>query len=391
MQSDLLMQVPKLRETSTHLPYPSLAEFPVIDTLRLIRSENVGTITFFQLVKQFGSPAKALSAIADLSLKGGRKQPIRVCSKEEAEKELDAIKKFGAHTIVYGSVHYPKLLHQIYDPPPFLTAHGNSALWNGKTCLAIVGARNASANGYHFGQKIAREAAERCIIIVSGLARGIDTGAHKGSIASGTVGVIAGGIDTIYPPENEALFFEMRDKACIITENPFGMAPHARSFPARNRIISGMSVGTLIVEASLKSGSLITARMANEQNREVFAVPGSPLDPRCKGTNDLLKHGAILCESIDDILPHLSRSKDLLFESSNDDYAPPPIGAIDDTKMREAREHVIEKLGPTAVHVDEIIRQTDLPAQLVWIALLELELAGRLLRTPGGKVALRLV
>lgn len=384
---------PALRIEGQHLnlPYPSLAEFPILDTLRLIRSENVGTVTFFQLVRQFGSPGKALGAIADLSLKGGRKKPITVCSKEDAERELEAITAHGASALVYGGENYPRLLQHIYDPPPFLAAHGNAGLWNNKTCLAIVGARNASANGFHFAQKLAREAGERGIIIVSGLARGIDTGAHKGALASGTVGVIAGGIDSVYPPENDSLYKDMREKGCILSENPFGMAPHARSFPARNRIISGMSAGTLVVEASFKSGSLITARMALEQNRELFAVPGSPLDPRCKGTNDLIKNGAVLCESLEDILPHLSGSREMLFESSNDDYAPPPSSPIDEVQMREAREHVIEKLGPTPVHVDEIIRQTELPAQLVWIALLELELAGRLLRLPGGKVSLRLI
>jgi DNA processing protein len=369
--------------------YPSLASFPILDILRLIRSENVGNITFFQLITRFGTPAKALEAIPDMAASGGRKKPIRICSKPDAERELELIEKYGASCIAYGHANYPKLLHSIYDPPPFITVRG-SPIWKDKACLAIVGSRNASANGYHFAQKLAREAGARGIVIVSGLARGIDTGAHKGALDTGTVGVIAGGIDSVYPPENADLYGQLFEKGCVITENPFGMAPHSRSFPARNRIISGISAATLIVEASLKSGSLITARMAAEQGRDVFAVPGSPLDPRCKGTNDLIRNGAIMCESLDDILPHLMRQNDLFQENKPPEFKQFSATEVEMGELAIARKRVLDKLGPTPVLVDELLRQCDISAPALWLALLELELAGRLVRSAGGKVSLRL-
>ncbi len=369
--------------------YPSLASFPILDILRLIRSENVGNITFFQLITRFGTPAKALDAIPDMAASGGRKKPITICSKADAEHELSQIEKYGARCVAYGHTDYPTLLHSIYDPPPLLIIRGQP-VWKNKTCLAIVGARNASANGYHFAQKLAREAGAKNIVIISGLARGIDTGAHKGALDTGTVGVIAGGIDSVYPPENADLYQQLFEKGCVVTENPFGMAPHSRSFPARNRIISGMSAATLIVEASLKSGSLITARMAAEQNRDVFAVPGSPLDPRCKGTNDLIRNGAYMCESIEDLLPHLMRQNDLFKESKPPEFKEFSATEVEMGELAIARKRVLEKLSPTPVLVDELLRQCDISAPALWLALLELELAGRLVRTAGGKVALRL-
>ncbi len=255
--------------------------------------------------------------------------------------------------------------------------------------LAIVGARNASANGYHFAQKIAREAGEHGQCTVSGLARGIDTAAHKGALESGTIAVVAGGIDHIYPPENESLHHAIAEKGAIVTEHPIGMAPHARSFPSRNRIIAGMSAATLVVEASLKSGSLITARFANEQGRDVFAVPGSPLDPRCKGTNDLLKNGAMLTENIDDILSQL-RPSPLLREPDPDPFEPAKQALSAESDMQRARIDVAEKLSPHPVLVDELLQQCHITPPTLWSVLLELELAGTLQRHPGGKVSLRI-
>ncbi|HEU5047389.1 MAG TPA: DNA-processing protein DprA [Rickettsiales bacterium] len=361
----------------------------LVDVLRLIRSENVGPVTFFNLVNQFGSAKAALEAIPDLASRGGKRTPALYYTKQDAEREIDQVEKLGGRMLCFGDEDYPELLLTTYDPPPVLTMLGSPHLWKSKRTLAIVGSRNASATGYQFAKKLGSDAGSRSLTVVSGLARGIDTAAHTGSLASGTVAVMASGINHIYPPENKPLYEQMAKQGAIITEQPFGMAPHARSFPGRNRIISGMSLGTVIVEASLKSGSLITARFALEQGRDVFAVPGSPLDPRCKGTNGLIKQGAMVCESIDDVMQGLSAMPDMLREQGAPDFASEQQGnRPDDAELAEARKLVSAKLGYAPVCVDEILIQCQIKPNMLSLILLELELAGKLQRHSGHKVSL---
>ena len=367
------------------MQHKSLAGEKLIDVLRLIRTQNVGPVTFFQLMRRFGTAAKALEALPELSIRGGRKNALVVYDKNDGEKEITLTEKFGARLIMYGEADYPAILHSIPDAPPVISVLGHAHIWK-KDCIGMVGARNASAAGCQFAAKLAKDLGDAGITVVSGLARGIDTFAHKGSLASGTVGVIAGGIDNIYPPENELLYAQIRDSGAIISEQPFGLAPFAGSFPGRNRIIAGMSLGSVVVEASPKSGSLITARLALEYNREVFAVPGSPLDPRSKGCNQLLKQGAIMVEGVSDILQGISHLHNAaLGEMPKQNYETPQIDA-DESALQHARQIILEKLSLTPVSMDELVAQCNLPAQTVLTVLLELELAGKLRRSSGGKV-----
>lgn len=372
------------------MPYPSLTNEKLVDVVRLIRTSNVGPVTFFQLIRRFGSAAKALEALPELSAKGGRKQYLAPFTTEQALKEIEATQSFGAHMIMYGSPEYPKLLHHIPDAPPVITVSGSTQIWQEQECIAMVGARNASANGCQLAHKLARELGEKGLLVISGLARGIDSFAHKGALTTGTVGVIAGGIDNIYPPENAPLYQQIRASGAIISEQPFSSLPYSGSFPGRNRIIAGMSLGTLVVEASPKSGSLITARFALENNREVFAIPGSPLDPRSKGCNQLIKNGATLVESAEDIVHGIHHLRTQRFaESEIPAYQHEAAsGYQDENELQEARRLIIQKLGITPVAVDVVIEQSQLPAQIVATVLLELELAGRLRRSAGNKVAL---
>lgn len=369
--------------------YTSLADAPLIDVLRLIRSENVGPVTFFKLVDYFGSVGRALEKIPEMSVKGGRAKPITVASTASAKRELEQAEALGAKVIAYGSPDYPKLLHTLHDAPPLLMALGSPQVWKRDLNIGIVGARNASANGCRFANLLAQGLGKQGVCVISGLARGIDASAHVGALATGTVGVIAGGIDTVYPPENKDLYAKIIDQGAIISEQPIGFAPQSRSFPARNRIISGMSNGVAVVEASLKSGSLLTARDAADQGRDVFAVPGSPLDPRCNGTNQLLREGAVLTESAEDIINHYQHVRPALFsDASFPDYRPQAVSVPSEKELAQARDAVLQKLGPNPVLVDELIVQCLLTANVVLTVLLELELAGRLTRHPGNRVSL---
>lgn len=361
----------------------------LVDVLRLIRSDNVGPVTFFSLVHQFGAAKDAIAAIPDLAARGGRRKPVLCYTKKDAEQEIEQVEKLGARMLRFGDEEYPELLLSIYDPPPLITILGSPHIWKTRRNLAIVGARNASANGYQFAKKLGADAGSRGLTVVSGLARGIDTAAHTGSLASGTVAVMASGINLVYPPENKALYGQIAAQGAIITEQPYDAAPHSRSFPGRNRIISGMSLGTVIVEASLKSGSLITARFALEHNRDIFAVPGSPLDPRCKGTNSLIKQGAIVCESIDDVMQGLSREQKLSFrEQETTGFRVAETIRTNDGELAEARKLVLSKLGFSAISIDELLIQCRITPNMLSLILLELELAGRLHRLPGHKVSL---
>lgn len=278
-------------------PSRDLSEAEHVDWLRLLRSENVGPVTFFAFLRRYGSAAESLSALPTLARKGGRAS-LRIAPREEAERELDATRKAGARLIAHGERDYPSGLAAIYDTPPLLSMRGRTDIAaDPSRVVAMVGARNASGVGARFARTLAAELGSQGLVVASGLARGIDAAAHEGALASGTVAVLAGGIDQPYPAENKALYDAIVDQGLIIAEQPVGTEPHARHFPRRNRLISGLSMGVVVVEVALRSGSLITVRMALEQGREVLAVPGSPLDPRCRGSNNLLREGATLVEN----------------------------------------------------------------------------------------------
>ena len=363
-----------------------------INWIRLSRSENVGPITFNRLIGRYKTAAKALDALPDLIARGGAKRQIKICPAETIEKEYKELARNGGTFICSFEDIYPDRLKAIDDAPPVLSCLGNRDILN-KNCFGIVGARNASINGRQFTQKIARDLGEADVIIASGLARGIDTAAHQGALKSGTIAVVAGGVDIVYPRENNSLYREIIEQGgLIVAENSLGTNPTARHFPRRNRIISGLSSGVLVVEASIRSGSLITARMAAEQGRDVFAVPGFPSDPRSGGPNKLLKDGAILTEKSSDILENTNfeltcfTKNDGLFE---DEYLYEPEDTNLDADLSEnERDLILQSLSHSATSVDEIIRSSGKSVQDIQNTLLELELAGRLQRLPGNRVSL---
>jgi DNA processing protein len=368
----------------------ALTERQRIAWLRLIRSDNVGPATFRDLINHFGSAETALEMLPELSRRGGSTRAIRVASVAEAEKELASAHRFGARFLGIGEPDYPPALRQIDGAPPLLAVKGNPAIGT-EPSLGIVGSRNASISGTKFAAMIARDVGRAGYSIISGLARGIDTAAHRASLETGTIAALAGGLDRPYPPENIGLLDEITEgNGLAISEMPFGWEPRARDFPRRNRLIAGVSLGLAVVEAASRSGSLITARYAADFGRLVFAVPGSPLDPRCHGTNGLLKDGAIVTTEAQDILQALAPlSRIDLFtppqaeepgEYEAKPMAPPP--------NENDRVRITDALGPTPVEIDDIIRHTGLSASAVYLVLLELDLAGRLHRHPGGLVSL---
>lgn len=351
--------------------------------IRLIRSENVGIKTFYTLLQTYGSALKALSALPDMAKRGGSKKAIRIYSEIAAEKEIEETEYYGAKMVLSCEPSYPPRLQHIISKPPVLTMLGDPMLCH-QDVIAMVGARNASLNGCRFATNLAADIGKSGAAVISGLARGIDTAAHQGSVETGTIAVIAGGIDHIYPRENTDLYKRIAEQGVVIAELPFGTSPRAQHFPQRNRIISGIALGTVVVEATIGSGSLITARMALEQNREVFAVPGFPLDPRCKGTNKLIKEGATLIENVQDILdafPAFPKHQEEALSSK-----PQKELALDD--VDHARSDILKLLSATPLEVDALIEQSGLPTQMVQANLLELELAGKLKRHQGNKVSL---
>src|SRR5262249_24562606 len=349
-----------------------------LDWLRLLRSENVGPITFHQLLQRFGSAAVALEALPGIARKGGRSATIAICSRADAQRELTALDKVGGRLVAWGEPDYPPALAVVDDAPPLLSVVGDVRLLQ-RRAIAVVGARNASANGRRFARDIAAELGRAGFLVVSGLARGIDAAAHHGALETGTLAVVAGGVDVVYPEENQPLHEAIAQHGVIVAELPIGTEPQARHFPRRNRIISGVSLGVLVVEATLKSGSLITARFALEQGREVFAVPGSPLDPRARGANDLIRGGATPVEGVEDLLNALGGE---LLDNCKPAFARPLALPLSDGNEMEnhadsARIKVLEGLGPSPVQVDELVRQCQLSPAIVATILLELELAGR--------------
>lgn len=360
-----------------------------VDWLRLIRSENVGPVTFYRLLERFGSAANALQAIPELARAGGRKRPIVLCTRKNAERELVAAQAVGATMICAADPTYSPLLRQLDDAPPCLYAMGHLHLLQ-KSSIGIVGARNASASAKQFTRKLAYELGFHDLTVISGLARGIDTAAHEGSLKSGTVAVMAGGADVVYPPENKRLHDSIVEQGLVVSEMPPGTEPQARHFPRRNRIVSGLSWGVIVVEASARSGSLITARFAADQGRDVFAVPGSPLDPRCEGPNSLLHDGAMICRGVHDVLDQMQNAA---LPNLEDRRSRPLSGVPSPTnpsaaELEKARKIVLSNLSVAPVMVDEIIRQCQLSPSVVSLVLLELDLAGRLDRRPGHRVCI---
>lgn len=359
-----------------------LSDAERLDWLRLIRSDNVGPILFGQLLQHFGTAGAALAALPDLARRGGRRS-FRAFNAVSAEEEIAQLTRIGARLIGRGEAEYPPALAVLEDAPPLLAVRGRGELLS-RPSVAIVGARNASANGLRLARDLAGGIGSAGFVVVSGMARGIDAAAHKGALTSGTVAVLGGGVDVVYPAENAALYDELAERGAIVSEMPPGVQPQARHFPQRNRIVAGMAQGVVVVEAAVKSGSLITARRALDYGREVFAVPGSPLDPRCRGCNALIREGATLVETAEDILAELHAGP------SPGRPAEPPADTAEAPEMpaESAVQAVLEKLSPTPTPVDEIIRQCHLPASIVHMALLELELAGRVSRQAGNQVSL---
>jgi DNA processing protein len=354
--------------------------------LRLYRSENVGPIAFRQLLQRYGTAQAALDALPDLAKRGG-KRGFKVFAASDAAREIEALSKFGARLIALCEPEYPALLREAEDAPALIAVLGHPHIWE-KPSVAIVGARNASFNGLRFAEDLSRDLGDAGLCVVSGLARGIDTAAHKGSLATGTVAIMAGGVDICYPPENKSLYDRIAQAGALISELPPGVQPQARHFPRRNRIVAGMTLGTVVVEAALRSGSLITARLAGEYGREVFAVPGSPLDPRAKGANDLIRNGATLIETAKDVLDVVLR-RSLSEPSKEHEELYTNLSYLMDNDIEMARLAVLERLGPVPTNVDEIVRECQLSAPAILAALLELELAGHIERYPGNKVAKR--
>ncbi|MEI9994011.1 MAG: DNA-processing protein DprA [Rhizomicrobium sp.] len=352
--------------------------------LRLARTQNVGPVTFAQLVARFGSASAALKEVPRLVKRGGG-DTLRIPGDDEAAREIAALAKLGGRMIASCEAAFPRGLRAAEPVPPLLSVLGHATLLE-REMIAVVGARNASALGRKLANTLAHDLAEGGLVVVSGLARGIDAAAHEGALNRGTCAVVAGGVDNIYPPENAALYERIRTQGCIVSEMPLGQAPQARHFPRRNRIISGLSRGVVVVEAAEGSGSLITANYALEQNREIFAVPGSPLDPRARGTNRLIREGATLTESADDVLAALRPMLGHDFREPGRDGPVPPV-LSDDAEADRLRGQVEEALGPAPVPVDEIVRLCAAPPGAVQIILLELELAGRIARHPGNQVS----
>jgi DNA processing protein len=355
--------------------------------LRLARTQNVGPATFAQLILRFGSAGAALAELPRLARRGGG-DAIRIASDADAAREIERLTALGGRFIADAEPEFPRGLAALDPPPPIIAVLGHVQLLR-REMVAIVGARNASALGRKFAAGLSADLGAAGFVVTSGLARGIDTAAHESSLATGTCAVVAGGIDVVYPPENTDLYERIRNQGVIVSEMAMGQTPQARHFPRRNRLISGLSRGVVVVEAAEGSGSLITANYALEQNREIFAVPGSPLDPRARGTNRLIRQGATLVESADDVIATL---RPILGRDFDEPAGPSSSGRADqaghwDAEADRIRSQIEEALGPAPVDVDDLIRLCRVPAGAVLTVLLELELAGRLQRHSGNRVS----
>jgi len=363
-----------------------------IDWLRLALSENVGPATFRKLLSIFHSPQKALENIEDWAKQGGAKRTIKMADTKFVQQQMKRAEKINATILLSCDTNYPQLLNQISDAPPVLFVLGHAHLL-AKKCIAVVGTRAATLNGKNFAAHLAKELSEQDYVIVSGMAKGIDRAAHTGALQNtqetgGTVAVLGTALDEIYPPENKDLYEEIKQRGCLISEFPFDTPLKPQNFPRRNRIISGLSDGVVVIEANLRSGSLITAKEALSQGREIFAVPGSPLDPRAAGPNSLIQDGATLVSKTQDITDVLEKTKTFHLADTTPlcDYQLDHIPAA--KEIDRARDLILENLGPETIEIDELIRATKLDARLVHIVLTQLELAGRIEHFTGNRIAL---
>ena len=375
------------------------ADNDALDRLRLARSEGVGPVSYRRLLARYGSARAALAALPALAASGGRPNPPAMPSRDDVAREWQGVARLGGHIVCLGQSEYPPLLALLDDAPPVIGVLGDPAALS-EPAVALVGGRNASANGQRMAENLGAELAQ-VVIVVSGLARGIDAAAHTGALQTGrTVAAVAGGLDVPYPTEHADLQRRIAAGGAVVTEAPLGTTPQARHFPRRNRIIAGLSLGVVVVEAALRSGSLITARIAQEAGRELFAVPGSPLDPRSRGGNDLIRQGAHLTETAQDVLDNLpdhparqGLSRDPLFARGpasgfaepEPNWDEPPESAAD---LARARQQVVDLLGSSATAVDDVVRRCQFSAAAVLVVLLELELAGRIQTLSGNRVAL---
>lgn len=372
------------------------------DYARLALSEGVGPVAFRRLLDRFGSAEAAIEALPKLARAGGRTQAPAIPGKQDIARELDRLERLGGRMLVLGQPGYPTLLALLDDAPPLLFVLGDPTVLETRA-VALVGGRNASANGQKMAETLAAELAAAGLVVVSGLARGIDAAAHRGALSAGrTVAAVAGGLDVPYPPENRALQEEIARSGAVVGEARLGTEPQARHFPRRNRIIAGLALGVVVVEAAPRSGSLITARNAQDAGRELFAVPGSPLDPRARGSNDLIRQGAHVTEGAADVLDNLpdhpmqqGLGRDPLFRHVGVGFSEPRIAAdwvapAVEQEVGWARDSVKELLGADPVAVDDLVRRCQLSSSAVMAALLELELAGRIEHLPGSRVALLL-
>ncbi|KAB2730653.1 DNA-processing protein DprA [Brucella intermedia] len=384
-----------MKESANSKTGTRLSDRQRLNWLRLIRTDNIGPVTFRDLILFCGSASSAIEMLPDLNIRGGSARPIRVMSMDDAERELETIERAGARLVGMGEPDYPPQLKNCEAPPPLVTIKGNAAVFS-KPPVAIVGSRNASVIGARFTERLANDLGEAGFAVISGLARGIDAAAHRASLKTGTVAVLAGGLDRPYPPENLPLYRAIPEEGgVLISEMPMGAEPRSRDFPRRNRIIAGLSLGLIVVEAAERSGSLISARMAGDMGRTVFAVPGSPLDPRARGTNLLLKQGATLVTEANDVIEMLRplagssayptdmpTQPDLLSPAMEEPESYQPIAT------EEQRDIVIDALGPVPTDIDTLVRHTGLDTGAIQLILLELDLAGRLHRYARNQVAL---
>ncbi len=360
-----------------------LNEQEKINWIRLSRTENVGPATFFRLLEIFQDINIAIEKTPEFSQGGGLRKALKLCEQNEVEKELENCHKFGAEILTFLDDDYPRMVREIYDPAPILTVKGNKKLLN-RDAIAIVGPRNASFHACKFAEKIAQDLSCHEIVIISGLAKGVDAAAHRGSLEAGTVGVIAGGINNVYPAENKTLYEQVFKQGVVVSEQPFGASPRGSNFIQRNRIISGISYGVVVVEAGMQSGSLATARFALDQGREVFAIPGFPADPRTHGSNLLIEEGAIFTLGSDKILKEMRRLRTIFGEVGL--LKEPEMTAFEslapqfpsDDDIKKVRQEIDLRIGFLPMSVEEIISETGAPARLVNIALVQLELADKI-------------
>ncbi len=354
------------------------------DWLRLIRTANLGPIAFRDLMRRYGDAAKALDALPSM-IRGRR---IEIPDIHDIETEMEQSDQMGITILAACEPAYPAALREIDPPPPIISVWGNPVTLS-KPCIAVIGSRNASAIGQRFAQQISQELGEAGLTVVSGLARGIDTQAHWGALGTGTAAVLGGGVDHIYPRQNADLFEEIQNKGALISESPLGYRATARDFPRRNRIISGLSRGVVVIEAAERSGTLITARYALEQGREVMAAPGSPLDPRTKGCNRLIRQGAALIENAQDVLDAISRTGSNIgqMREPSNPYEGASFDENMDADLDKAKTVIKALLSPTPTPRDDIIRLSVLPVSLAIAAFLEMELVGDIYVEPDGRVS----